>query len=185
MRDLLSNNIMKFSKGHKPIPPANAYETGIYVCPHCLRRDFMNLWEFEYLGYFQPGSLGNESLKFKKSGGKGYKRDTYATLARVKCNKVYSCTSCHTTYVSKPQYDRCQRCSGEDMRPVGCGKVSYAEHIAPSLDVDQLFSNPQQDRSLTVNQNMQYTQANIGPHDQIVRPVLVMPTAFEYSKSKC
>ena len=177
------NNIMKFSKGHKPIPPANAYETGIYVCPHCLRRDFMNLWEFEYLGYFQPGSLGNESLKFKKSGGRGYKKDTYATLARVKCNTVYSCTSCHTTHVSKPQYDRCQRCSGEDMRPVGCGKVSYAEHYTPSLDVEQLYSNPQQTGSVTVNANEHRAFANFGPTKLTPKPVVVHPTAFEYSKN--
>ena len=175
------NNIMKFSKGHRPIVPADAFETGIYVCPHCLRRDFMQLWEFEYLGYYDPGSMGNKPLKFDKfRKGKGYQNNSYPTLARVKCNTVYSCSSCNATHGSKP--GRCNRCSGEDFRAVGCGNVSYAVHYPPSLGVDQLFSNPQKSKALTVNQNQHYTSANIGPHTQLVKPVLAMPTAFEYSK---
>ena len=177
------NNIMKFSKGHRPIVPANAFETGIYVCPHCLRRDFMNLWEFEYLGYYKPGSMANKSLDFQKSRkGKGFHSDTYATLARVKCNTVYSCDSCYATYEKQPNYG-CDRCNGKDFNTVGCGAISYAEHFTPSLDVGQLFSNPQQSGVLTVNQNQHYTEANIGPNGQIVKRVLVMPTAFEYSKN--
>ena len=177
------NNIMKFSKGHRPIPPADAFETGIYVCPHCLRRDFMNLWEFEYLGYYEPGSMGNKPLKFDKyKKGSGFRRDTYPTIARVKCNTVFSCTSCNATYGRTPTHGRCDRCNGEDFRNVGCGQVSYAEHFTPSLSVDQLFSNPQKARSLTVNQNQHYVSANIGPKLQEVKPVLGMPTAFEYMK---
>jgi hypothetical protein len=144
----------------------------------------MNLWEFEYLGYYKPGSMSNKSLNFQKyRKGKGHKKDTYASLARVKCNTVYSCDSCNATYGKTPQYGSCNRCNGENFHTVGCGEVSYAEHFTPSLDVEQLFSNPQQSRALTVNMNQHYSQANIGPHDQIVKPVLVMPTAFEYSKN--
>ena len=102
------NNVLKFSKGHRPIVPADAFETGIYVCPHCLRRDFMNLWEYEYLGYYRPGSMANKSLDFQKTRrGKGFHRDTYATLARVKCNTVYSCDSCHATFEKQP---KCRLC---------------------------------------------------------------------------
>ena len=179
------NNIMKFSKGHRPIPPADAFETGIYVCPHCLRRDFMHLWEFEYLGYYEPGSMGNKPLKFEKHRkGSGFRRDTYPSIARVKCNTVYSCTSCNTTYGSQPTGNRgrCDRCNGEDFRKVGCGQVSYAEHFTPSLTVSQLFSNPQKAAALTVNQNQHNVQANIGPKTQTPKPVLGLPTAFEYMK---
>jgi len=179
------NNIMKFSKGHRPITPANAFETGIYVCPHCLRRDFMHLWEFEYLGYYHPGSMGTKSLKFiKYRQGKGYRRDKYPILARVKCNTVYSCDSCHTTYGKTPQYGRCDRCNGENFHTVGCGEVSYAEHFTPSLTVSQLFSNPQKERSITVNENIHDTPANIGPHTQTVKSVTGLPTAFECLQSQ-
>ena len=176
------NNIMKFSKGHKPIAPADAFETGIYVCPHCLRRDFMNLWEFEYCGFYQPGSMGNKPLKFEKyNKGKGYRKDTYPTIARVKCNTIWSCTACNTSHGSMPSNSRCERCSGEDLKKVGCGMTSYAEHYPPSLTVDQQFSNPQQEKSRTVNQNQHSVQANIGPKSQLIRPVVGMATAFEYS----
>ena len=61
------NNIMKFSKGHRPIVPADAFETGIYVCPHCLRRDFMQLWEYESLGYYRTWIHGHRPIKFPKN----------------------------------------------------------------------------------------------------------------------
>ena len=178
------NNIMKFSKGHRPILPANAFETGIYVCPHCLRRDFMNLWEYESLGYYQPGSMGTDPLNFQKiTKGKGYKRNTYGSLARVKCNTVYSCSSCNATYGETPSYGKCDRCNGQKFHKVGSGKVSYAEHFTPSLDVEQLFSNPQQEGVLSVNSNIQYVKANISPNEQIVRSIMGMATAFEYAKN--
>ena len=179
------NNIMKFSKGHRPIVPADAGETGIYVCPHCLRRDWMNLWEFESLGYYQPGSMGNESLKFQKyMKGSGFQSSyggTYPTLARVKCNKVYSCNSCHTTHLKSP--NRCDNCSKTDFTVVGCEKSSYAEHFTRSLDINQLFASPQKDGSVSVSQNSHYTESNLSKNSQLVKSILVTPTAFEYSNN--
>ena len=179
------NNILKFSKGHRPILPADAGETGIYVCPHCLRRDWMNLWEFEYLGYYQPGSMGNEALSFRKylKGG-GFQSSyggTYPTLARVKCNTVYSCNSCHTTHLKNSSH--CNKCSNTDFTVVGCGKSSYAEHFTRSLDVTQFFSSPQKDGAISVNQNTHMTNANLSRTSQTPKSVLVTPTAFEYSNN--
>jgi hypothetical protein len=180
------NNILKFSKGYRAILPADAFETGIYVCPHCLRRDWMNLWEFEYLGYYQPGSMANEALSFTKyTKGGGFKSSsggTYPTLARVKCNTVYSCDSCHKTHKEKPGY--CDNCREENFTKVGCGKSSYAEHFTRTLNINQLFANRQKDGQNSVDQRTHKTFANISNKGQVVKSVSVTPTAFEYSKNE-
>ena len=59
------NNIKRFAKGYTPIAPADAFESGIYVCPHCLRRDWMWLWDFKDMGYWDGNPISTGNLNFK------------------------------------------------------------------------------------------------------------------------
>ena len=42
--------IKKFIKGYEQSPYQQSYNSGIQICPHCNRRDFMWLWEYVDFG---------------------------------------------------------------------------------------------------------------------------------------
>ena len=135
-----------FVDGFKEIPPEDSFDSGVCVCPHCYRRDY--LWDFQITDVvhapygYQLGSggwYGPENVKLTPdplSRMPPYAKP-WRTLVRVTCNQVTTCLDCFTT--SYEHVDRCPNCGNTDLRPginnpdssagslvwAGCGQESF------------------------------------------------------------
>lgn len=139
--------IMKrFVKGYKQISLGDAYDSGIYVCPGCNRRDFMYHWESVDLGIYNPKHwLGTVKPQKISSGIPNFGKGNLVVMNRVRCNTVSTCNKCHHTFTGK--HDHCSNpsCNGgsEYMVTVGCGEESCAMHYIKEKTLDQQFPTDQ------------------------------------------
>jgi len=169
------NNIKRFAKGYTPIRPSEAFESGIYVCPHCQRRDWMWLWDYKDLGYWDQNSISTGNLNFTLTSGfskRDYRSNTFPTLAHVNCNTVNYCETCSITSSSKD----CPSCGG-NTKSVGCGKDSYAIHYTPPITTTT-YDNTQ--LSANNNSKTKYVEKNISDTSQQIKYQSGIRTAFEY-----
>ena len=59
------NLMKKFVVGYGEVPMSEAVSTGIQVCPHCLRRDFIWNWEIvDPSSYWSPSGHGSSVRYF-------------------------------------------------------------------------------------------------------------------------
>ena len=149
-----------FVDGFKEIPVEDSFDSGIAVCPHCYRRDF--LWDFEItdtVHYPLSWSFGQginwygpENVKLTPDPGS--RAPAYAkpwrTLVRVRCNNVTTCLDCFTT--SYEHVSSCPNCGNSDLRrgvnnpdseagsliQTGCGQESYLLTNTKPKKVSQL-----------------------------------------------
>lgn len=135
---LIIAKMKRFAKGYSQIPISEAWESGVYVCPHCQRRDFMYEWESVDIGIYnnQNNWLSSVSLE-TWSGGLAYQNGRFAAMHRVRCNKVTTCNDCHLTMQRKR--DKCTGCGSSNVANVGCQKESYAMHFILEKTPGQLF----------------------------------------------
>jgi|DEB0MinimDraft_4_1074332.scaffolds.fasta_scaffold00001_40 hypothetical protein len=172
------NNIKRFAKGYTPIKPSDAYESGIYVCPHCQRRDWMWLWEYKDLGYWDQNSISTGNLNFNLTSGfskKDYRSNTFPSIAHVTCNTVNYCPECSITSLDSTV---CPNCSG-DTKKVGCGKDSYAIHYTPPITASTYGATQ---ITATNNSTHKYVEKNISETSQQIKYQSGIRTAFEYQK---
>jgi len=172
------NNIKRFAKGYTPIKPANAYESGIYVCPHCQRRDWMWLWEYKNIGYWDQDPISAGNLNFNLTSGfskRDHRSKTFPCVAHVTCNTVNYCRECSTTNLESTV---CPSCSGNTQK-VGCGKDSYAIHYTPPITASTYSATK---LSATNNTTVKYVEMNISENSQQTKRQSGIKTAFEYQK---
>ena len=135
--------IMKrFVKGYKQISLGNSYDSGIYVCPSCSRRDFIYHWESVDLGIYNPRDwLGTVQPRTVNSGIPNYGKGNYMIMHRVRCNTVTTCNKCHITYQGKVTTCPNVACNGgsEYMKTVGCGEESCAIHYVKEKTLTQEY----------------------------------------------
>ena len=168
------NNIKRFAKGYTPIPPADAFESGIYVCPHCLRRDWMWLWDFKDMGYWDGDPISTGNLNFRTTTGlRDFRRNTYPTIVQVNCNDVYYCGDCSITQTKS---GNCVKCNKSTTK-VGCGKDSYTVHFTPPID-EQTYETTSKTAYKTTGQtNVRF---NLSKDSQKYKYAKGIATAFEY-----
>ena len=128
--------IMKnFIRGFRHRPYQTSLNSGILVCPHCNRRDFMWLWEFVDFGLRNENHEWTSSVKpDKKSWEMGYNRRTprgrfsgWRFMSRVKCNTVTTCNDCKLTTTGV--FSTCRNCSSGNVVKAGCGLESYMVNV--------------------------------------------------------
>ena len=172
------NNIKRFAKGYTPIKPSDAFESGIYVCPHCARRDWMWLWEYKDLGYWDQDSISTGNLNFNLTSGfskKDYRSNSFPSIAHVTCNTVNYCQECSVTSLDSTV---CPNCSG-NTKKVGCGKDSYAIHYTPPITASTYGTTQ---ITATNNSTLKYVKKNISETSQQIKYQSGIRTAFEYQK---
>jgi hypothetical protein len=168
------NNIKRFAKGYTPIFAADAFESGIYVCPHCLRRDWMWLWDFKDMGYWDGNPISTGNLNFKTTTGlRDFRRNTYPTIVQVNCNDVYYCSDCSITQTNS---GNCVKCNNSTTK-VGCGKDSYTIHYTPPIE-NKTYNTTLKTSFKTTNRN--WVKVNIDKFSQQCRYDKGILTAFEY-----
>ena len=80
--------IKKFIKGYEQSPYQQSYNSGIQICPHCNRRDFMWLWEYVDFGIRNENQEWTSSIELKKGLnqlGANNSAQGYRFLCRVRC----------------------------------------------------------------------------------------------------
>ncbi|MBO66726.1 MAG: hypothetical protein CL398_00290 [Acidiferrobacteraceae bacterium] len=146
-----------FVDGFKEIPPEDSFDSGVCVCPHCYRRDY--LWDFQITDVVHCPTThglgqwyGPENVKLTTdpfSRMPSYAKP-WRTLVRVTCNNVTTCLDCFTT--AYEHVDRCPNCGNTDLRPgvnnpdssagslvwAGCGQESFLLTNTKPKKVSQL-----------------------------------------------
>ena len=89
----------KFVTGYQFVPIAESHSSGIHVCPHCRRRDFIYHWEVVDAGLYNNPDHWNNTVApgTWKRGGIGEK-GRYCFVTRYRCNNVTTCQKCHHTF---------------------------------------------------------------------------------------
>jgi hypothetical protein len=135
--------IMKrFVKGYRQISLGDAYDSGVFVCPSCNRRDFMYHWESVDLGIYNPKEwLGSVHPKKISSGIPNFGKGKLIVMHRVRCNTVSTCNKCHYTYNGKVSSCSNNACNGGSsyMVTVGCGEESCAMHYVREKTLEQAY----------------------------------------------
>lgn len=124
------NKMRKFVDGYQQVPVAEANSSGIHICPHCSRRDFIYHWEAVDGGHYSNPNNWNNSVHPKewKAGGVGEK-GRFCFAIRYRCNSVTTCNKCHTT-VQGHDVNSCPNCGDSgNLAKVGCGEESYGVHF--------------------------------------------------------
>jgi hypothetical protein len=147
---LIIAKMKRFAKGYSQIPISEAWESGVYVCPHCQRRDFMYEWESVDIGIYNSQNSWLSSVALEGwSGGLSYQNGRFAAMHRVRCNKVTTCNDCHLTMQRKRS--NCTGCGSSDVANVGCLKESYAMHFILEKTTGQLFPTGGQHRQVNID----------------------------------
>jgi len=128
--------IMKnFIRGFRHKAYQTSLNSGILICPHCYRRDFMWLWEFVDFGLRNDNYEWTSSVEpdrnswevgFGRRTPKG-RRNGWRFMSRVRCNKVTTCDDCKITTTGT--YSTCRKCSGANVVHAGCHHESYMVHV--------------------------------------------------------
>ena len=124
------NNMRKFVDGYQQVPVAESSSSGVHICPHCRRRDFIYHWEAVDGGHYSDPNSWNKSVHPKqwKGGGVGEKGRFNFSL-RYRCNHVTTCNKCHTT-VQGHDVNQCPNCGDSgNLAKVGCLNESYGVHF--------------------------------------------------------
>jgi len=122
------NLMKKFVVGYGEVPMSEAVSTGIQICPHCRRRDFIWNWEIVDVGHYASPEDWVSSVEPKEwNGGLSHEKDRYLFMARYKCNHVTTCNKCKTTSIG--HFSSCQECGSTDVVKAGCQKESYGKHF--------------------------------------------------------
>lgn len=123
------NKMRKFVDGYQQVPVAETNSSGIHICPHCSRRDFIYHWQVVDGGHYSDPNNWNKSVHPKewKTGGVGQK-NRYCFALRYRCNHVTTCNKCHTT-VQGHDVSSCPNCGDtKNLAKVGCHGESYGVH---------------------------------------------------------
>ena len=134
--------IKKFIKGYEQSPYQQSYNSGIQICPHCNRRDFMWLWEYVDFGIRNENQEWTSSIELKKGLnqlGANNSAQGYRFLCRVRCNDATTCNECHISVTGK--YSSCRSCSSSNVVQVGCGKESYTTHVVQEVQAAEWLSS--------------------------------------------
>lgn len=136
----------KFVVGYQEVPMTEAHSSGVHVCPHCLRRDFIWNWNILDVGHYASPVDWVSSVEPKIwKQGKKHEKDKYLFMARYECNKVTTCNkkSCMQTTIG--HVSECGACGSSDVTQVGCGGESYAKHFIDEFTYDNNHPTSLQD----------------------------------------
>jgi hypothetical protein len=120
----------RFIQGYEHFGFNESYGSGIHICPHCRRRDFMWLWEYVDFGIRNDNEEWTSSIELKQRTynlGATMERRGYRFNCRVRCNDATTCNDCHDSVTG--HFTTCPSCSSSNVSKVGCGKESYIQHI--------------------------------------------------------
>ena len=113
--------VKQFISGYIQAGYGESYDTGIMICPHCRRRDFMPYWEFVDFGVRNGNFSWTSSVKPAKTihnVGLNLTAFGYRYTSRVRCNHATTCNDCYTTVTG--HYSSCRDCGSSDVSQVGC-----------------------------------------------------------------
>ena len=119
-----------FVQGYEQFGWAESFNSGIHVCPHCMRRDFIWYWEYVDFGLRLDNEQWTSSVDLRKEEydiGGGMTDIGYRFNCRVRCNNATTCNECHETVTG--HFSNCKSCGSSNVSKVGCGKESYTTHI--------------------------------------------------------
>ena len=129
------NLMKKFVVGYAEVPMSEAVSSGIHICPHCMRRDFIWNWEMLDAGHYSSPNDWVSSVEPKEwKNGLRHEQDRYLFMARYKCNNVTTCNACKITVTG--HHSSCKNCGKDEVVKVGCGKESYAKHFVREYTFD-------------------------------------------------
>ena len=133
------NKMRKFVTGYQQIPLSESGSSGINVCPHCMRRDFIWHWEVVDGGHYNnPDHWNNTVAPGVWKGNLLGEKNRYCFVLRYRCNNVTTCQKCHTTVRDDTHsISSCRNCGNSEKDPTnsnalvraGCGKESYTPHF--------------------------------------------------------
>ena len=141
-------SIMKnFIRGFRHKAYQTSLNSGLLVCPHCFRRDFMWLWEFVDFGLRNDNYEWTSSVEPDKNTWEvGYGRRTpkdrrggWRFMSRVRCNKVTTCDDCKQTTTGT--YSTCRNCGSSDVSQVGCHAESYMVNVVEEVQSASWLAN--------------------------------------------
>jgi len=164
-------SIMKrFVKGYKQLSLGDSYDSGVYVCPHCQRRDFMYSWESVDLGIYNPKEwLGSVKPRKISSGIPNFGKGNLIVMNRVRCNTVSTCNKCHHTFQGKHTTCNNPSCNGgsEYMVTVGCGEESCAMHYIKERTLEQEYPTSEWTAGRGATYNKQVTLWRHGKQTEV------------------
>ena len=133
------NKMRKFVTGYQQIPLSESGSSGINVCPHCMRRDFIWHWEVVDGGHYNNPDHWNDTVEPGTWKGTMLgERNRYCFVLRYRCNNVTTCQKCHITVRDDSHsISSCPNCGNSENDPkksnalvrAGCGKESYTPHF--------------------------------------------------------
>jgi len=133
------NKMKKFVTGYQQIPISESGSSGIHVCPHCRRRDFIWHWQLVDGGHYNNPAHWNDTVEPGVWKGTTIgEKNRYCFVLRYRCNNVTTCQKCHITVRdSGHSIASCPNCGNSEKDPAksnalvrsGCGKESYATHF--------------------------------------------------------
>tara|TARA_R110002012_G_scaffold75574_6_gene190946 strand:- start:3799 stop:5781 length:1983 start_codon:yes stop_codon:yes gene_type:complete len=133
------NKMRKFVTGYQQIPISESGSSGIHVCPHCRRRDFIWHWDVVDGGHYNNPDHWNDTVEPGLWKGKMMgEKDRYCFVLRYRCNNVTTCQKCHTTVRDDTHsINSCPNCGNTEKDPsnpnalvrAGCGEESYSSHF--------------------------------------------------------
>lgn len=146
------NKMRKFVSGYQQIPISETQSSGIHVCPHCSRRDFIYHWEVLDGGHYSTPLSWVSSVEPSQWGaGNAVQNGRYLWMLRYKCNNVTTCKDCYLTVPG--HYSSCKACGSSEVSKAGCGKESYAKHFVQEYQFDDNHPTDQQMRDNVIQRN--------------------------------
>lgn len=122
--------VKQFITGYRHKSAGESYDSGILICPSCLRRDFMPYWEFVDFGFRNDNSDWTSTVKPQKrrwNVGGGLESYGYHVVSRVRCNHATTCLDCHITVTGHYSSCRSSGCRSSNVVQVGCGN-EFSHH---------------------------------------------------------
>jgi len=163
--------IKKFIKGYEQSPFSQSYNSGIHVCPHCNRRDFMWLWEYVDFGIRNDNQDWTSSIKLESgvwAVGANNSAQGYRFLCRVRCNDATTCNECHISVTGK--YSSCRSCSSSNVVQVGCGKESYTTHVVQEVQAAEWLSSSEMRQGGNATKSISVISGGVIAEDDNTRP---------------
>ena len=135
------NRMRKFVTGYQQVPIAETNSSGIHVCPHCMRRDFIWNWQVSDGGHYSDPNNWNCSVTPKTWPSRIVgESNRYCFPLRYLCNKVTTCNKCKITVKdSSHSLSSCPSCGSNDLSKVGCLNESYAVHFVREYTMKDNF----------------------------------------------